>query len=67
MNKENLLLQKYFEENTIVSSNIESFNHFIEKELQKIIDEEGDIEPTIIPHNIEEFKIKKTSGNSNKY
>lgn len=58
MNKENILLQKYFEENTIVSSNIKSFNKFIEEELQKIIQEEGDIEPTIIPHNIDEFKIR---------
>ena len=34
-----LLLNKYFEENSIVKSNIDSFNNFIEKELQNIIDE----------------------------
>ena len=58
MNKGYFLLQKYFEENSIVSSNIESFNNFIEHQLQNIITEEGDIEPTIIPHNIDEFKIR---------
>ncbi|MBR9690736.1 DNA-directed RNA polymerase subunit B'' [Candidatus Woesearchaeota archaeon] len=58
MNKQNLLLKKYFEENSFVSSSIESFNQFIETELQKIIDENSDIEPTIIPHNIDEFKIR---------
>jgi DNA-directed RNA polymerase subunit B len=58
MNKNNILLKRFFDENSIVSSNIESFNNFIEKELQKIISEEGDVEPTIIPHNIDEFKIR---------
>jgi len=53
-----ILVQKYFEEHSIVGSNIESFNNFIEHELQKIIEENGDIEPTIIPHNIDDFKIK---------
>lgn len=58
MNKQELLLEKYFEENTFVSSNIESFNKFVEEELQNIINENQDIQPTIIPHNIDEFKIR---------
>ncbi len=58
MNKNNILLKKYFEENSLVNSDIESFNYFIEKKLQEIIKENGDIEPTIIPHNIDEFKIR---------
>ncbi len=53
-----LLLRKYFEENSIIKSDIDSFNHFIEKELQLIIDENQEIEPTIIPPNIDEYKIK---------
>ncbi len=53
-----IILKKYFEENSLVASNIESFNNFIEKKLQEIIEENKDIEPTIIPHNIEEFKIR---------
>ena len=58
MNRQELLLEKYFEENTFVSSNIESFNKFIEEELQNVINENQEIQPTIIPHNIDEFKIR---------
>ena len=52
------LIKNYFKENSLVSLNIESFNNFIDKELHNIIEENKEIEPTIIPHNIEEFKIK---------
>src|SRR3989344_1397967 len=52
------LIKGYFAENSFVASDIESFNNFIEKELQLIIEENKEIEPTIIPHNVEEFKIK---------
>ena len=58
MNKYNILIQKYFEEQSFVDSTIESFNNFIEKELQKIVDENKEIEPTIIPPDVDEFKIK---------
>ncbi|MFH1506595.1 MAG: DNA-directed RNA polymerase subunit B'' [archaeon] len=53
-----LLLKKYFEENSFVQSDIESFNDFVENELNKIIEENKEIEPTIIPNNIDEFKIR---------
>ncbi|NQU98623.1 DNA-directed RNA polymerase subunit B'' [Candidatus Woesearchaeota archaeon] len=53
-----ILIKKYFEENSIVQSSIESFNRFVEKELQVIIDENREVEPTIIPPNIDEFKIR---------
>src|SRR3989344_1556570 len=52
------LIQKYFEEQSFVDSDIESFNNFIDKELLNIIEENKEIIPTIIPHNIDEFKIK---------
>lgn len=52
------LIQKYFEEQSFVNSNIDSFNNFIEKELNKIIEENKEIVPTIIPHNVDSFKIK---------
>ncbi len=58
MDESKLLVKKYFEEKSFVESDIQSFNNFIEKELQKIIDENKEIEPTIIPPNVEEFKIK---------
>ncbi|MBS3169862.1 DNA-directed RNA polymerase subunit B'' [Candidatus Woesearchaeota archaeon] len=53
-----ILIRKYFEEKKFVESNIQSFNHFIEKGLQEVIEENKEAEPTIIPHNIEKFKIR---------
>jgi len=53
-----ILIKKYFEEQSFVESNIESFNDLIENELTEIIEENKEIEPTIIPQNIDEFKIK---------
>ena len=57
-NYSNILINKYFDENSFVKSDIESFNFFVDKELQKIIEENRLIEPTIIPPNVESFKIK---------
>lgn len=53
-----VLIKKYFDESSLVKSDIESFNHFVEAELQRIIDENKYIEPTIIPPNVESFKIR---------
>lgn len=58
INTDELLIKKYFEENSIVQSNLESFNRFIDVELQKIIEENRVIEPTIIPPNVDDFKIQ---------
>ena len=59
MNKHShVLIKRYFDEHSLVESDIESFNYFIDKELQNIINENKIIEPTIIPHNIDEFKIR---------
>ncbi|NTV24381.1 MAG: DNA-directed RNA polymerase subunit B, partial [Nanoarchaeota archaeon] len=58
MNKRDIIVKKYFEQSSLVNSDIESFNSFIYVELQKIVDENGTILPTIIPHTIDEFKIK---------
>jgi len=53
-----ILLKKYFEKKSLVQSDIDSFNNFIEFELQKIIDENKEIVPTIIPQNLEDYRIK---------
>ena len=53
-----LLVKKYFEEHSLVASTIASFNNFIDFELQNIIEQNKIVEPTIIPHNIDEFKIR---------
>jgi DNA-directed RNA polymerase beta subunit len=52
------LIKKYFEEQSFIDSDIESFNNFVDKELTNIIEENKDIVPTIIPHNVDEFKIR---------
>lgn len=53
-----ILIQKFFEEFSFVNSNIESFNHFVEKELNRILEENREVIPTIIPPNVESFKIR---------
>jgi DNA-directed RNA polymerase subunit B len=58
MNKETIMLQKYFQKKSFVQSDIESFNDFIEYKLQTIIDENKEIVPTIIPPNIDDFRIR---------
>ena len=52
------LIKKYFEEKSLVSSNVQSFNNFVEKELSVILEENKIVEPTIIPHNVDDFKIR---------
>ncbi|MFT4303907.1 MAG: DNA-directed RNA polymerase subunit B'' [Candidatus Woesearchaeota archaeon] len=56
--KARVLIKKYFQDNSLVQANIESFNQFIDIELKKIIEENKEIEPTIIPQNVDDFKIK---------
>ncbi len=53
-----LLIQKYFQEHSIIRSDIESFNNFVDFELQKILDENKEVEPTIIPPNVDTYKIR---------
>ena len=52
-----LLIKKYFEENNIVKSNIESFDGFVEWRLQKVIDEIGSATPAVIPPEAEDVKL----------
>jgi len=53
-----LLIKKYFEDHSIITANIESFNNFIDHKLQQVIEENKAIQPTIIPSNVDDFKIK---------
>jgi DNA-directed RNA polymerase beta subunit len=57
-NRTKALMEKYFNEVSLVQADIESFNQFIDQELKNIIDENKDIEPTIIPQNVDSFNIK---------
>ncbi|MGM5485164.1 MAG: DNA-directed RNA polymerase subunit B'' [Nanobdellota archaeon] len=52
------ILESHFKDRSLIGSAIESYNELVDNELQEIIEENGDIEPTIIPHNIDEFKIR---------
>ncbi len=52
-----ILLSEHFKNSSFVRSNIESFNQFIKQELQRIVDENHVVEPTIIPQNIDKFEI----------
>jgi DNA-directed RNA polymerase beta subunit len=56
--KSRLLIGKFFQDTSLVQANIESFNQFIDLELKRIMEENREIEPTIIPQNVDEFKIK---------
>lgn len=51
------LIRKYFEENNLVRSNIESFDGFVEWRLQKLIDELGSATPAVIPPEAEDVKL----------
>ncbi|MFH1650188.1 MAG: DNA-directed RNA polymerase subunit B'' [Candidatus Woesearchaeota archaeon] len=53
-----LLLKRYFADVPLVQADLESFNNFIEHELDDIIEENREVEPTIIPSNVDEFKIR---------
>ena len=52
------LLRSYFDKRIFVSGDIDSFNNFVENTLKRIIEEKGDVEPTIIPENVDDFKIR---------
>ena len=57
MNKKSFLIN-YFTQKGLVESNIKSFNYLIDKGLQQIVNDNKDIEPTIIPPGIENFRIR---------
>ena len=52
------IIKSYYQENPLGESNINSFNNFVEKGIQKVVDEVGDIIPTVIPQEVESFVIK---------
>ncbi|MEK6841123.1 MAG: DNA-directed RNA polymerase subunit B'' [Nanoarchaeota archaeon] len=58
MNPNRILIKNYFDNHSLVESNIESYNRFIEKGIQEIVNETQDIIPTIIPAEVKDFKIK---------
>ncbi|USN45605.1 MAG: DNA-directed RNA polymerase subunit B'' [Candidatus Woesearchaeota archaeon] len=53
-----VLIQKFFEEKGFIEDDIKSFNDFIEFRLQKILEDNQLVEPTVIPPNVDDFKIR---------
>ncbi len=60
MNNYKKIIEEYFRENSFIKSNIESFNHFMEKGIQNAINEIEEIIPTIVPQEVKSFKINFT-------
>jgi DNA-directed RNA polymerase beta subunit len=52
------LISAYYREHPWGDANITSYDEFLEKGLQKIVDEMGDVTPTIIPQEVESFVIR---------
>ncbi len=52
------LVKKYFESKKFTKHNIDSFNEFIEKGMQKVVNEFGEITPDILPIGIRDLRIK---------
>lgn len=53
-----LLIESYFDKHSFVESNIKSFDNFMSKGMQQIIDETNEIIPTIVPPGVKDFRIK---------
>ena len=51
------IVQRYFEDNNFVQSNIESFDSFVDWRLQKLVDEIKEAVPAVIPPDAEEVKF----------
>ncbi len=56
-NSQNLLKQ-YFKENYFVQSNIDSFDSLVDWRFQKIIDDQKEAVPSVIPPDVEEVRFK---------
>ena len=52
------IIKNYFDKRTLIDDNIKSFDNFLANGLQILVDELGDIKPTIVPSDVKEFKIK---------
>jgi DNA-directed RNA polymerase subunit B len=52
------IIDFYFRDKSLVGHNIESFNKFVEKGLQRVVHEVGEVTPDILPDNVRNLKIK---------
>jgi len=56
--KNNTLIENYYKDHSFIETNIKSFDNFIEKRMIEIIKSMDEIVPTIIPQDMEDFRIK---------
>jgi DNA-directed RNA polymerase beta subunit len=52
-----LLVKKYLEQHSLVESNIISFNNFIEKRMQEIVDEIAETDGEAVPLGVPEVDL----------
>ena len=52
------VINSFFKVHSFIESDIHSFNTFIDKGMQEIVKEIGDIIPTVIPKDMQDFRIK---------
>ena len=53
-----LLVEKFFEEHSLVDSNIASFNEFISNQIQQIVNDQKEAIPAVVPPDVEEVKFE---------
>jgi DNA-directed RNA polymerase beta subunit len=51
------VIKHYFKNHSLVESNLQSFDNFLDKGLQEIVDANKEIIPTVIPNEINDLKI----------
>jgi DNA-directed RNA polymerase beta subunit len=56
--KSKKVLKSYFEDNALVQSDIESYNDFVNNRLHDIATRHDDIEPTILPDEVDDFHVE---------
>ncbi len=56
--RKNILLESYLSSNSLVQHQIESFNRFVEQDIQKIIDQQATIEPSVEGFSLKLGKIR---------
>jgi DNA-directed RNA polymerase subunit B" len=56
--RKNILMDSYLSSNSLVQHQIESFNRFVEQDMQKIVDQQATIEPSVEGFSLKLGKIR---------
>lgn len=52
------IIKNYFDKRSFIEDNLKSFDNFLANGVQKLVNDIGEIVPTIVPPDVQEFKIK---------